>query len=67
MPFNIRTKQGARRCYNALLRQYFSDFSGGGAFGWDWRTMRLNVPETYDTLRWLQSIYACLPSRKVRV
>lgn len=59
----IRTKQGCERRINALLRSYQRDFAGGGAFGWDWPTFRLNSPERYEEVRALQRLYVELPFR----
>jgi len=46
-----RTVPGAARQYNAALRAYQRRFAGGGAYGWDWPTMRSNCPETYEFLQ----------------
>jgi hypothetical protein len=56
-----RSKRGAYRQYRALLRAYTRAFAGGGAFGWDWPTMRRNSPETYAKLRALVAVYPQLP------
>lgn len=40
-----RTQRGADRQYNAILRAYIASQDGGGAFGYDWPTFRLNWPE----------------------
>lgn len=60
----IRTKQGAIRRYNALLNRYRRDFAGGGMFGCDWPTLRLNSPSTYTELRQIKANFATLPDRK---
>jgi hypothetical protein len=58
-----RSKEGAARQINALLNSYRRDFAGGGAFGFDWPTMRLNSPETYERIRALQKLAGELPFR----
>lgn len=60
----IRTKEGATRRYESRLRQYMRDFAGGGSFGFDWPTMRLNAPGTYAELRQILDIFPTLPSRR---
>jgi hypothetical protein len=49
-----RSRAGAVRQYNAALRAYVRAFDGGGAFGYDWPTMRSNSVETFEFLRALQ-------------
>jgi hypothetical protein len=56
-----KSKRGAYRQYCALLRAYKHAFAGGGAFGWDWPTLRLNSPEAYAKLRALIAVYPQLP------
>ena len=53
-----RTVQGAVRQYNAALRAYQTRFAGGGAFGWDWPTLRMNCTETYDFLTALRATWS---------
>lgn len=57
----VRTKRGALRRYNAILRSYLRDFADGGMFGFDWPTLRLNSPERYAQLVHLKTIYRSLP------
>jgi hypothetical protein len=59
----IRTREGAARRYNALLRAYRIAFAGGGMFGFDWPTLRANDPVTYRKLRILGRLSNTLPSR----
>lgn len=40
-----RTQRGAWRQYHAIYREYIRSQDGGGAFGYDWPTFRLNWPE----------------------
>ena len=56
-----KSKRGMWRQYWALLNAYKRAFDGGGGFGWDWPTLRLNDPETYAKLKALQAIYPTLP------
>jgi hypothetical protein len=58
-----KTKQGATRQIDAILRDYHKDFEGGGTFGWDWITFRLNSPERYERVRALQKLWHELPFR----
>lgn len=58
----IRTKRGARRRYAAILRSYFHDFAGGGTYGWDWPTLRLNSPERYAELQAIRAMMPSLPN-----
>jgi hypothetical protein len=57
-----KTKRGANKQWRALLRAYKRNFMGGGSFGFDWPTMRLNSPETYDHLRAMRAAYEMLPN-----
>ena len=58
-----KSKQGCERQIGEILRSYQRDFAGGGSFGFDWPTMRLNSPERYDRIRALQTLYVELPFR----
>ena len=57
-----KTRRGAMRQYNAVIRLYHIDFVGGGMFGWDWPTFRLNSPALYERAKALRAIYASLPA-----
>ena len=59
---SIRTKRGAIRRYNAIIRKYRRDFAGGGMFGFDLPTMRSNCPEAYAEIQALRDIYPKLPA-----
>lgn len=63
----IRSKEGAAKRYWALIRKYRRDYAGGGAFGFDWPTMRANVPDVYAELQAIKATYASLPSRNAVV
>jgi hypothetical protein len=58
-----KSKQGCERQIYALIRSYRRDFAGGGSFGFDWPTFRLNSSERYARVRELQKLCAELPSR----
>ena len=58
-----KSKEGALRQYDANLNAYRRDFAGGGSFGFDWPTMRLNAPERYERAQHLASLFKTLPSR----
>ena len=58
-----KSKEGALRQYDATLNAYRRDFAGGGSFGFDWPTMRLNAPERFEQLQRLASLFKTLPSR----
>ena len=57
-----KSKRGANRQYSAILRAYKTVYAGGGAFGWDWPTLRCNWPEGYAKLQALKAVYYGLPS-----
>jgi hypothetical protein len=56
-----KSKRGATRQWNAILRAYRRGFAGGGAFGFDWPTMRLNSPNAYAHLMTLARLFDQLP------
>ena len=58
-----KTKNGCVRQINAVLRSYQRDFSGGGSFGYDWTTFRINSPKRYARVRELQKLCMELPFR----
>ena len=58
----IRTKRGALRRYNAILRQCFKDMAGGLQFGLDWPTLRITRPEIYAHLKSMSAAYNDLPN-----
>ena len=61
-----KSKEGAARQYDALIRGYVRDFAGGGLFGSDWPTFRLNSPERYERAKELLRLESVLPSRSLR-
>lgn len=56
----IRTKRGAIRRYNALLRKCWKQFSGD-PFGIDWVTLKIIAPEMHKELDDLKRLYQTLP------
>ena len=60
----LKTKQGAIRRYDAILRKYRRDFDGGGMFGMDWPTLRLNAPDAYAELQDIRAKFDSLPDRR---
>ena len=59
----IKSKQGCERRINALIRAYQINFSGGGAFGWDWPTFKINDPDRFNQVHTLQKLWMELPFR----
>jgi len=59
-----KTKEGCARQMALVLKLYRQDFAGGGSFGYDWPTFRLNAPALYARVRALQALYPHLPSRR---
>lgn len=58
-----KSKEGALRQYDALIRSYRRDFAGGGAYGFDWVTFAANSPDRYARAQLLASLFKTLPSR----
>ena len=56
-----KTKEGCARQIRSVVLSYERDFAGGGAFGYDWPTFRLNSPERYERVRALQKLFGELP------
>ena len=59
-----KSREGCARQIDAILASYRRDFGGGGMFGYDWPTFRLNSPERFARVDALHAIYESLPSRK---
>lgn len=57
-----KTWQGASRQFHATIKLYKRDFAGGGTFGFDWTTFRLNSPALYARCMALRTIARTLPS-----
>lgn len=56
-----KSKRGAVRQHNALIRKYVRIYSGGGMFGYDTRTMAVQQPELFAYLTRLEREFAGLP------
>lgn len=56
-----RTRAGAVRQYGAIVRTYKRAFAGGGLFGWDWPTFRMNWPEGHARAWHLYKLAEALP------
>jgi hypothetical protein len=56
-----RSRRGAFRRYRAVYRAYARAYDGGGMFGMDWPTLRLNEPEAYAYLQALSALARHLP------
>lgn len=57
----IRSKRGAVRRCNAILRQCRRALRGGLQFGMDWPTLRANFPAAYAELMDLNARFSQLP------
>ena len=57
----IRTKRGALRRYDAIIRQCYRDLAGGTQFGIDMPTLRITFPERWAELMALKAMFAQLP------
>jgi hypothetical protein len=51
-----RSLAGVERQYYAVIRAYIRAYSSGGAFGFDWPTMRINWPEGFARCKELEAI-----------
>lgn len=59
MTHTIRTKRGAYRRYNAIIRACYRDNAGGNQYGIDWPTLRVTWP---DRAAEITAIRAMLPN-----
>lgn len=57
----VRTKRGAIRRRDAILRQCYRDLAGGTSYGVDMPTLRVTFPERYAELIALRAAYPTLP------
>jgi hypothetical protein len=57
-----KTKRGALRQYDAIMRACRRDLAGGLSFGMDWPTLRSTFPERYQRLKTLEEMYKDLPA-----
>lgn len=58
----VRTKRGAIRRYNAIIRACYRELAGGTQYGIDWPTLRLALPDRYAEIESLRAAYAGLPA-----
>ena len=56
-----KTKRGAVKQYWAILRAYRRTYDGGGMFGYDWPTFRLNAPEAFAHIAAIRDNFRALP------
>jgi hypothetical protein len=59
---NVKTKRGAIRRYEQIMRACRRDLAGGLSFGMDWPTLRGTFPERYAELQILKANYGSLPA-----
>jgi len=57
----IKTKRGARRRYNAILRKVWRDLAGGTQYGIDWHTLAIVAPAEYAELKQIENAFNALP------
>ena len=57
-----KTKRGAVRQLNAILRRTAKADRGGMMFGRDWPTFRLNHPQDYAHIQAMKDTYTTLPA-----
>jgi hypothetical protein len=57
-----KTKRGANRQYNAVVREAYRRLSGGTKFGVDLSTLRTVWRDGYDKIVALRLMYASLPN-----
>jgi hypothetical protein len=56
-----KTKRGAIRQRDSIISAYKRTYAGGGAFGYDWPTFRVQAPDAYAHLKHMQTLFASLP------
>ena len=56
-----KTKRGARRQYDAIIRRCQQELAGGLAFGLDWPTLMVTFPDRYAHLQAMNAAFAKLP------
>ena len=57
----VKSKRGALRRYNAIIRAIYRDLRGGTSYGVDWPTIRVTFPERYAELQALHAVWSSLP------
>lgn len=58
---NVKSKRGAFRRYNAIIRQCYRDLAGGTQYGIDMPTLRVTFPERYAEIVALRAVFSSLP------
>lgn len=58
----IKTKRGALRRYDAIIRQCYRDLAGGTQYGIDMPTLRITFPDRYAEIVELKANFAALPA-----
>lgn len=59
-----RTKQGAERQAQALIRKWRRNLAGGLSFGLDWPTVAAAFPDDYARFQELKALYKTLPGAR---
>jgi hypothetical protein len=62
MSKQIRTKRGAIRRYDAIIRQCYRDLRGGTQYGIDMPTLRVVFPERAAEIASIKAMFASLPN-----
>ena len=57
----VKSKRGALKRYNAILRQCRRDLAGGLQWGMDWVTLRITFPDRYAEIQALCAMWRSLP------
>ena len=57
----IKSKRGAVKRYDAIIRQCRRDLAGGLQYGMDLPTLRITFPDRYAELMELKAAFANLP------
>lgn len=57
----VKTKRGAIRRYNAIIRWCYRDLRGGTQYGVDWPTLCATFPDRAQEIRDLRERYPSLP------
>lgn len=58
----VKSKRGALRRYDAIIRQCNRDAAGGTQYGIDWPTLRVLWPERFAEIQALRAMFAGLPA-----
>lgn len=58
---NIKTKRGAIRRYNAIIRKCYADMRGGTQYGVDWPTLAVTWPDRAAEILTIKAMFKNLP------